>query len=620
MRIIRLTVLIIGALFAVSGPAAAQQFKTPDRQFHNQTSFPLEGRHRAVECASCHIRDVYKGTPSGCVDCHWVRRQDDRYRLQLGSQCEQCHRTTNWTDVRWDHGAMTAMPLNGAHRQVACASCHRDNVFRNTDMTCATCHTQDYQATRTPNHAAAGFPMTCETCHKASDTSFTGARFDHAVVFPLTGAHAQQTCASCHVNNVYRGTPRDCVGCHQDDYTRTTTPNHAAAGFPTTCETCHRSTDPSWRGNGFNHAAVFPLAGAHAQQTCATCHVNNVYRGTARDCVGCHQDEYNRTTAPNHAAAGLPTTCESCHRNTDVSWRGAGFNHAAVFPLVGSHAQQTCSACHVNSVYRGTPRDCVGCHQDDFNRTTTPNHAAAGFPTTCESCHREADVSWRGSGFNHAAVFPLVGAHAQQTCATCHVNNVYRGTARDCVGCHQGEFNRTTAPNHAAAGFPTTCETCHRGSDATWRQAVFDHASTFPLQGRHAQQACATCHVNNVYRGTARDCVGCHQDEYARTTAPNHASAGFPTTCESCHRAADASWQQGSFNHRFPITSGPHRQTCATCHTSGGSFQVFTCIVCHDHSRTRMDDKHKERTGYRYDSLACYACHPTGRGCRGGYP
>src|SRR5688572_17869809 len=68
------------------------QFDTPNRQFHNETTFPLEGRHRTVECASCHLNNVYKGTPTRCFDCHWIRRQDDRYRLQLGSQCDQCHR------------------------------------------------------------------------------------------------------------------------------------------------------------------------------------------------------------------------------------------------------------------------------------------------------------------------------------------------------------------------------------------------------------------------------------------------------------------------------------------------------------------------------------------------
>ena len=96
---------------------------------------------------------------------------------------------------------------------------------------------------------------------------------------------------------------------------------------------------------------------------------------------------------------------------------------------------------HKNSVYKGTPRECVGCHQTDYNNTRSPNHAAAGYATTCESCHRPTDPSWTGGAFNHASVFALVGVHATQTCTACHKNNVYKGTPRDCVGCHLADYN-----------------------------------------------------------------------------------------------------------------------------------------------------------------------------------
>ena len=461
-----LLLMTLLAWLAVPAPARAQ-FDTPNRLFHTGVAaFPLDGRHRDLPCESCHLNGVYRGTPSKCIDCHWVRRQDDKYRLQLGTQCEQCHRTSSWTAVRWDHAAMTGMPLNAAHRTLSCESCHRQDSFRQAQANCVSCHQKDFQAARTPNHVAAGFPTTCDTCHRASAATWQGAAFNHESVFPLVGQHAQQACASCHKNNVYKGTPRECIACHRTEYDRTTTPNHAAAGFPTTCESCHRPTDPSWVGSAFNHSAVFPLVGVHAQQACATCHVNNVFRGTARDCVGCHRPQYDRTTTPNHAAAGFSTTCDSCHRPTDASWTAASFNHSSVFALVGRHAQQTCAACHVNNVYRGTPRDCVGCHRSQYDRTASPNHLAAG----------------------------------------------------------------------------------------------------------------------------------------------------FPTTCDSCHRASDTSWTQGTFSHsQFPITSGPHRVSCTTCHTNSSSYQTFTCLVCHEHDRATMDAKHQGRAGYRYDSLACYSCHPNGR-------
>lgn len=462
-RIHRLASLLFGAILLVASPAAAQ-FETPNRQFHDRTTFRLEGRHRDVACESCHVKNVYKGTPTKCFDCHWQRRQDDRFRLQLGTQCEQCHRPIAWTAVRFDHGSFTGMPLNGAHGRLSCQSCHRNDNLRTAQSTCVSCHLTDFQAARNPNHVASGFPTTCDSCHRASDASFNQATF--------------------------------------------------------------------------NHQSAFPLVGPHAQQACATCHKNNVYVGTPRDCVGCHREAYNRTTSPNHAAAGFSTMCENCHRPTDSSFRGVAFNHGTVFPLLGQHAQQACTACHQNNIYKGAPRDCVGCHRAAYDRTTSPPHAAAGFPTTCESCHRGSDSSFRGAGFNHAAVFPLVG--------------------------------------------------------------------------RHASQACSACHVNNVYRGTPRECVACHRTAYERTTSPAHAAAGFGTSCETCHRAADSTWRQGTFNHRFPIT-GRHNAPCSTCHQSGASYQNFTCLTCHQHSQSEMDKEHRGRNGYRYESRACYSCHPTGR-------
>ena len=665
---------------------APERWNTVSRAFHKDTRFPLDGRHLGVSCQSCHTSGVTAGTPTRCYDCHWLRRRDDPYETRLGVQCEQCHRSTAWTAVNWNHASMTGVRLNPAHQVLQCETCHKNRVFANTLMTCDRCHMATFQRTTTPNHVAAGFPTTCDTCHRASDATWTAGTFNHAASFPLVGVHATVSCASCHRNSLYKGTARDCAGCHQVDYQKTSSPNHAAAGFPTTCEACHRPTDASWRGANFNHASTFPLVGVHATQACAACHKNNVFKGTARDCAGCHLPDYQKAAQPNHVAAGFPTACESCHRATDTSWRGANFNHASAFPLVGVHATQACAACHKNNVFKGTARDCAGCHLPDYQKAAQPNHVAAGFPTACESCHRATDTSWRGASFNHASVFPLVGVHATQACAACHVNNVFKGTPRDCAGCHLSDYQKAAQPNHVAAGFPTTCDSCHRATDTAWKGAGFSHstyplvgvhatvacatchknnvyrgtprdcaschladyqrsqnpnhaaagfpttcdschqasASTwsssfnhnqfFPLLGRHASQPCSACHKNNVYAGTPRDCYPCHQTDYANSQNPNHVAAGFPTTCETCHKAGDSSWQQGTFNHTwFPITSGRHAgNPCSACHTSSSNYAVFTCTTCHTRSNT--DSHHTGVSGYRYDSAACYACHPTGRG------
>ena len=307
--------LAVAAVLALCwAPPAEAQFETPNRQFHNDTPFRLDGRHRDLPCASCHQQQGnYKGTPTRCFDCHWVRRQDDRYRLQLGSRCEQCHRTASWTEVRWDHGAMTRLPLGAAHRQLTCQSCHRNNTFRSVQTGCFSCHQQDYQNTRAPNHAAAGFSTTCESCHRVDAPVWTGA-VNHSAVFPLVGRHAQTSCDSCHINNVHLGTPRDCVGCHRAQYDRTTAPSHVAAGFATTCEGCHRASDASWNQATFNHR--FPIASGPHRTACATCHQGGTLQ--VFTCLVCHEHDRTRMDDKHKERPGYrydSLACYSCHPN-----------------------------------------------------------------------------------------------------------------------------------------------------------------------------------------------------------------------------------------------------------------------------------------------------------------
>jgi hypothetical protein len=437
-------------------------------------------------------------------------------------------------------------------------------------------------------------------------------RFNHAVAtgVPLSGIHQALGCEGCHRSRTFERGGVTCFQCHREDYERAANPNHAASGFPTSCDACHRASHTAWSQAVFDHNASFPLVGTHATQPCQVCHKGNIYRGTPRDCIGCHRADYDRTQSPNHAAAGFPIDCVACHQPSVPTWKTT-FNHSAFFPLSGAHASQTCQACHKGNIYRGTPRDCIGCHRADYDRTQKPNHAAANFPTDCASGHQPSAPSWKTT-FNHNAVFPLVGVHASQACQTCHRNNVYRGTPRDCVGCHRVNYDRTQNPNHAAAGFSTACELCHQASASNWNTS-FNHDAIFQLQGLHRTAACSTCHRNNVYRGTPRDCYSCHRARYDQATNPNHRAAGFPTSCETCHRASDTAWNQGRFNHTwFPITSGKHAgNPCSACHQDPNNYRSFTCLTCH--GRAEMDDKHRNRAGYRYDSATCYSCHPQGR-------
>jgi hypothetical protein len=74
-------------------------------------------------------------------------------------------------------------------------------------------------------------------------------------------------------------------------------------------------------------------------------------------------------------------------------------------------------------------------------------------------------------------------------------------------------------------------------------------------------------------------------------------------------------WDGATFaNHeqRFPIANGPHsNRECQECHVQPGDFRVFSCLTCHTQSKTNGD--HQGESGYRYESNACYSCHPNGR-------
>ncbi len=266
--------------------------------------------HATLPCEACHINNVYKGTPVDCYSCHThtidFQNTNNPPHVQLGlpHDCATCHTTVSWSPATFDHALYAHYPLTGAHATVACAQCHVNNNYTSTPTACYACHQTDFTGTTNPNHVAGGFPTDCSLCHTTAN--WTTSTFNHAAVFPLTGAHATVPCAQCHTNNNYTTLPTNCYGCHQADFTGATNPGHVAAAFPTTCDTCHNTTN--WTTVTFNHAtyANYPLTGVHATLTCAQCHTNNNYTSTPTACYSCHQADFTGTTSPNHVTSGLP--------------------------------------------------------------------------------------------------------------------------------------------------------------------------------------------------------------------------------------------------------------------------------------------------------------------------
>ena len=593
---------------------------------HSTTGFPLTGMHTVPprQCADCHKNNNYNITNTTCVSCHLndYTGASNPNHVQLGfaQTCESCHTTNGWSPANFDH-SKTAFPLTGMHtvppRQ--CADCHKNNNYNITVTTCVSCHLNDYTGTTNPNHVQQGIPQTCEVCHTTS--GWSPASFDHSKTgFPLTGMHTDppRQCADCHKNNNYNITVTTCVSCHLTDYTGTTNPDHVQQGIPQTCEVCH--TTSGWSPANFDHSKTgFPLIGQHTvpPRQCTDCHINNNYNITVTTCVSCHQKDYNNATTPvNHVAANFPTTCEQCHDT--VNWMDGTFNHAATgWALTGQHTvpPRQCTDCHVNGNYNITVTTCVSCHQKDYNNATTPvNHVAANFPTTCELCHDT--VNWMDGTFNHAATgWTLTGNHTvpPRQCSDCHVNSNYNITITTCVSCHQNDYNNAKTPvDHIAANFPTTCQICH--DTVNWMDGTFNHAATgWALTGQHTvpPRQCSDCHVNGNYNITTTLCYSCHAADYNGTTNPNHKSAGFPTTCDTCHNTN--SWSGAVFNHTWwDVNHGGANGVCATCHTNPNDYSVFTCTNCHTKSQT--DQIHQGISGYVYNSVNCYQCHKNGGG------
>ena len=581
--------------------------------------YPLLGAHAAVanDCALCH-NGSYNNTPNNCAGCHiddYNTTTDPNHKLsQISQDCASCHGQAAWQPSTFNHDGMYFPIYSGKHNGVwmQCTECHK-NPSNYAEFTCVSCHQNP--ETNDVHTGVSGYNYNDNACLACHPTGDADNAFDHNnTQFPLTGAHVNVDCISCHAAG-FEGTSTLCVDCHQLDFNGTTNPNHTGLGFATDCKQCH-TTDPGWAPASMpNHNDYYVLNGAHAgiANDCATCHNGN-YNTTPNTCAGCHQADYDATTDPNHFQAHFPNDCASCHNES--AWQPATFNHdGQYFPIYSGKHQATwtqCTECHTNPA-NYTEFTCVTCHQNP--ETNDQHNGIPGYiyqSTACLACHPTGDADLV---FDHNTTqFPLTGAHTTIDCISCHANG-FQGTSTACMDCHLTDFNSAVNPNHVALGIPTDCAQCHTTAPG-WSPASFAiHNQYYPLNGAHAAIAndCAACHNGN-YNNTPNTCAACHNDDYVATTNPNHVAAQFPNDCASCH--SEQNWVPSTFNHDgqyFPIYSGSHNgqwTQCVDCHSNPANYAQVVCITCHQNPET--NDQHQTVGGYVYTNAACLACHPTG--------
>jgi hypothetical protein len=249
------------------------------------------------------------------------------------------------------------------------------------------------------------------------------------------------------------------------------------------------------------------------------------------------------------------------------------------------------------------------CHKDVRDQVDThgPMHGLLANAQQCRACHTEHKgahapiTDMRQFDHDHAA-FQLTGKHRVLECQSCHVNNVFKGTAQTCVSCHQ-------EPVTHKGRFGTQCVSCH--STETWKDVAlsvsrlgdFNHDTTnFKLTGRHKSTNCQACHANQTFKGTSTTCVSCH----AEPPTPQVHHFRYGNACAGCHDTT--TFSKPTFTHTaFSMTHGSRKNTCATCHTDEEHFEKYTCYNCHEHRKDRIERIHSRRNVANLD--ACVDCH-----------
>lgn len=423
---------------------------------HSKTEFPLKGKHKQVDCRSCHTVTFENGAlyqrfsgvaHNTCASCH-----SDPHAGSFGTKCSECHNEESFTSIsgsKFNH-AQTGFPLRGKHKQVDCRECHQldGNVnassvfqdFKGKDFNnCALCHNDVHEAK---------FGVDCKQCHteESFNKLLNAANFNHALTgFELRGKHAGVDCRKCHESRMTDPLPHMmCMDCHEDFHEG----QFAHMGSGNDCASCH--TESGFEGSTFtmerHDQSAFPLTGAHLATPCFACHLDEnrwVFNDLGTSCNECHTNVHNGVLSAEFYPGYDCTTCHTTDR-----WASVDFDHTQTdFALQGGHASIQCIACHKQDE-QGATRKVVALTAVDANCTSCHSDVHEGQfmlqgQTDCRKCHDFA--AWLPTQFDHnTARFKLEGAHQRLDCKVCHINEerdgkaytIYKLDKLDCIDCH----------------------------------------------------------------------------------------------------------------------------------------------------------------------------------------
>ena len=269
---------------------------------HALTNFALIGKHKNVNCNSCH-KTEHKTDPikhDKCSNCHKDYHKGDFAKKGLPNpDCKECHTNEGYklTTFTVKRHSLTNFPLEGAHLATSCNICHKkqtDWSFSKMGTKCVDCHTSIHKGFMSEKFLDND---NCSKCHVTK--SWKSVKFDHELTgFKLEGVHATRACGDCHFKKntageriqKFESLTKECTECHKD--------NHAgqfAENGKTECLKCHNF-------DGFNkirfdhNTARFKLDGAHQNVQCYKCHIKTTdekgtyikFKFKNVDCNLCH--------------------------------------------------------------------------------------------------------------------------------------------------------------------------------------------------------------------------------------------------------------------------------------------------------------------------------------------
>jgi hypothetical protein len=387
--------------------------------------------------------------------------------------------------------------------------------------------------------------------------------FDHlSTGFELDGVHRDLPCESCHINAVFKGTPRNCGTCHITGSPYNATPkvaNHVPSS--NNCAACHNTI--AFRPEvHFDHAEVMG--------SCVSCHNGSMAQGkgpthpaTSDSCAACHTVVgWNPPTAVDHSQIPLAVAgfCIICHNGTQAAGKPA--NHIAT--------NLECGDCHTTSTWLGANFDhtgitanCFSCHNGAKAVGKQGNHMPTS--NTCENCHTTGigtkTPSWVPSKFDHTQM-------SVATCATCH-----SGTVKISTGFVSGQ------PANHVPPIPSSidCSVCHGNTPTaeTWDVLA---AGIATLHSGLTVTNCLMCHASQTFAGKPAPYIPMSisgvSPYKSAPLSPPHLPVLAGTDCSACHGAA---YQTGGFGPATAMTSAKHAfvsSTCTVCHDTGKSFYV----------------------------------------------